>query len=173
MSYHIENPSAGNAYFRNNGNAIGDATQPDVDFTTMNGVLDSSIPAQDYGMVSVSPYEAYTGADRNSIIRGYTTQFKSGVAAATKTAIQINGSDFNRPSIPDLKHMRTNRVATAIRAGYWNPTTGGFSTLPTSADDISAFGADDEGDATRDNPGEFTYFYHSSGYTRDYPRKTQ
>lgn len=173
MAYTISNPSAGNAYFRNNGNAINATTQPQVDSSVIAGVLDSSLTANqtDYGLVSNTIYESYTGFDDISILRTYTTQYRD--KTVTKTAIQIPGSDFNRPSINDLAHMRTNRVATAIRAGFWNPTTGGFSTLPTSADDISAFGVDDEALSNKAAPGEFAFSYHKTITQKDYPARTQ
>lgn len=173
MAYTISNPSAGNVYFQTNGSAIGATTQPSVDQSAIAGVLDASITsnADDYGLISTTVYASYTGHDDISILRGYTTKFQSN--AITNTSIQIPGSDYNRPSIDRLQHVHTHRVKTAIRAGYWNPTTGGFSTLPGNADDISAFGTDSEAVSSKAAPGEFAFNYHGTVTQEGYPARTQ
>lgn len=75
------------------------------------------------------------------------------------------GSDFGiRRSIHKLESLYTRRVATAIRAGYWNVFTGEFSTEPTVADDLpdmetgSGLGTGDEAATpTRLDPGHLVY----------------
>lgn len=58
-------------------------------------------------------------------------------------------------SIHKLEVLRTRRVTTAIRAGYWNEVTGTWSTNPTNAVDTLA--TDDAANPTRSVPGELTY----------------
>lgn len=66
------------------------------------------------------------------------------------------GSDFGvRNAIHKLESIRTRRIATAIRAGYWNEFSGSWSTKPTVASD--SFGNDEAARPTRAIPGELTY----------------
>lgn len=89
------------------------------------------------------------------------------------------GSDYGiRNSIHKMLHMRTNRVATAIRAGYWHIYSGRFTTAITDADDISSMGSDNAASPTRAIPGELVYRVSgmndgSAGVTQDdYKAKT-
>lgn len=83
--------------------------------------------------------------------------YSSSVAGGQATRVGF-GSDYGiRRSIHKLEHLYTRRVATAIRAGYWNIYTGTWSTDPTVADDASTMGTDDAATPTRAKPGELTY----------------
>lgn len=80
------------------------------------------------------------------------------LAGLTKTILRSGASDFGvRRSIHKLEAMRTNRVATAIRAGYWDEYNGVFTTKPTNNNDISDFGTDHAATPTRAVPGELVY----------------
>ncbi len=80
------------------------------------------------------------------------------LAGQSNTVLRSGASDFGvRRSIHKLEHMRTNRVATAIRAGYWNIYSGTFSTAPTVADDASTMGTDNAAAPTLAIPGELVY----------------
>lgn len=109
------------------------------------------------------------------IMLGYTSSVANG--QATRVGF---GADYGiRRSIHKLEAMRTRRVATAIRAGYWNEYSGSFTTAPTNANDIATWGTDDAATPTRLVPGELTYRVSgmqdaTNGVTQDnYSAKTQ
>ena len=86
-------------------------------------------------------------------MRGYVQDVANGQYTYTGF-----GNDFGiRRSIHKLEHMYTRRVATAIRAGYWNIFTGTWSTDPVVADDAPTWGTDDAANPTRAIPGELVY----------------
>lgn len=58
-------------------------------------------------------------------------------------------------SIHKLETLRTRRLTTAIRAGYWNIYTGQFTTPPTVATDSLA--NDNAATPTRAVPGDLVY----------------
>lgn len=58
-------------------------------------------------------------------------------------------------SIHKLETLRTRRLTTAIRAGYWNIYTGQFTTPPTVATDSLA--SDSAANPTRSSPGDLVY----------------
>lgn len=87
------------------------------------------------------------------IMLGYSSSVANG--QATRTGF---GSDYGiKRSIHKLEHVYTRRVATAIRAGYWDFYSGTWSTEPVVADDISDIGTDHAATPTRAIPGELTY----------------
>lgn len=108
------------------------------------------------------------------IIRGYSM-----TPASESVGVATYGNDFGiRRSIHKLEHMRTRRVATAIRAGNWNIYTGTFSTDPTVADDAPTWGTDEAANPTRAIPGELVYRHSGmpdgtyGPVQKDYPAKT-
>lgn len=58
-------------------------------------------------------------------------------------------------SIHKLETLRTRRLTTAIRAGYWNIYSGSFTTPPTVA--VDSLSTDEAATPTRSVPGELTY----------------
>jgi len=58
-------------------------------------------------------------------------------------------------SIHKLEVLRTRRLTTAIRAGYWNIYSGSWSTNPTVA--VDTLSTDDAAAPTRAVPGELVY----------------
>jgi hypothetical protein len=58
-------------------------------------------------------------------------------------------------SIHKLETLRTRRLTTAIRAGYWNIYTGAFSPAPTVA--VDSLSTDEAATPTRSVPGELVY----------------
>lgn len=116
--------------------------------------------------------------------RGVTQRVTSSLAG-------VSGKDFLKYAADDTDHadsihsigsITTVRLATAIRAGYWNPTTGAFSSGPTAAtDNFYDIADNDTADAADDNaasvnrtrPGEFTYkLGQQLPVSADYPAKT-
>ena len=61
----------------------------------------------------------------------------------------------NVRSIHSIQAIRTRRLTTAIRAGYWNIYSGQFTTPPTVA--VDTFANDDAASPTREVPGELVY----------------
>ncbi len=78
--------------------------------------------------------------------------------ADTSNVLAGFGADFGiRQSIHKVLHVWTKLVATAIRAGQYNIYSGKFNPAVTSQDDISSFGADNEANVGRNNPGDLIY----------------
>lgn len=107
------------------------------------------------------------------IMLGYASSAAGGQKATTGF-----GADHGiRRSIHKMEAMRTYRVATAIRAGYWDEYTGTWSTAVTSADDISDMGTDEAATPSYATPGELVYRVSgqpdgTNGVTQgDYPAK--
>ena len=65
------------------------------------------------------------------------------------------GNLGTKRSIHFIESIRTVRVATAIRAGYWHIYEGTWTTAPTEAQD--SFGQDDAARPSYAVPGELTY----------------
>lgn len=61
----------------------------------------------------------------------------------------------NIRSIHKIQSVRTRRLTTAIRAGYWNIFSGTFSTSPVVA--VDTFDTDDAANPSRSAPGELVY----------------
>lgn len=79
------------------------------------------------------------------------------LAGLSNTVLRSGGSAGYRRSIHKMEAMRTTRVATAIRAGYWNIYSASWATKPTTANDISTFGTDQAATPTYAIPGELVY----------------
>lgn len=58
-------------------------------------------------------------------------------------------------SIQKLETLRTRRLTTAIRAGYWNIYSGTFSTQPTNA--VDSLATDYAAEPTQAAPGQIVY----------------
>jgi hypothetical protein len=85
-------------------------------------------------------------------------------------ASDVLATSANRPSLTRSIHrqekVRTRRLTTAIRAGYWNIYSGLWTTNPTNAvdnfwdnagDTTSSTSTDQAASPSRSNPGELTY----------------
>lgn len=83
--------------------------------------------------------------------------YSSSVANGQATRVGY-GADYGiRRSIHKVEHVYTRRVATAIRAGYWDFYSGTWSTEPTNADDVATIGTDHAATPTDAIPGELVY----------------
>jgi hypothetical protein len=58
-------------------------------------------------------------------------------------------------SIHKMEVVRVTRVATALRAGYWNEVTGSWTIAPVTAVDVLE--TDNAANPTRTNPGSLVY----------------
>jgi len=114
-------------------------------------------------------YRKTTGSIRTiqSVIRGVTTS----LAGISNTTMQSPASNYGRNSIHKVITVRTNKVATAIRAGYWNFYSGTWSTQPSLSEDSTDFGTDDAANPSYAVPGELVYLTPSV-VTENYDAKT-
>jgi hypothetical protein len=146
---------------------------PDVNSFVTDRAYVASATAGNYTLVS-GRFASMTAGEY--LIRGYTL---GGGSSPVSVSLATYGSDFGiRRSIHKLEHMRTRRVATAIRAGNWNIYTGQFTTAPVVADDAPTWGTDEAATPTRAIPGELVYRHSGmpdgtyGPVQKDYPAKT-
>lgn len=88
------------------------------------------------------------------IVKGFSM-----VPAAQAGTFPTYGKPGITNSIHQMLHMRTVRVATAIRAGFWDIFAGVFTTALVTADDMPDFnvGSDLDGAAENDHAANPTY----------------
>lgn len=161
-----------NVYGSTSGNVDGPqkVTAKDTNTFTTNKKFTAAATAGSYKLVagrfaSMTPKQYIFMGDSCSVAGGQATRIGY-------------GSDHGiRHSIHYLLHLYTRRVATAIRAGYWNEFTGQWSTKPTNADDASTMGNDHAAILTRASPGELIYRvsgnpdFGKGVVQKDYPAK--
>lgn len=109
----------------------------------------ASATAGDYSLVTGRFASMTAGA---WIMRGGVS---TDVAEAGVHTSNQFGTLGTRRSIHFIEAIRTVRVATAIRAGYWHIYEGRWTTAPTEAQD--SFGQDDAARPSYAVPGELTY----------------
>jgi hypothetical protein len=125
-------------------------------------VVQDTITSGDYAAVASSGSPNFAYNNQKPIAMRYTTT----IAGTGNTVLQP-GADT--PSLFRSIHrqevVRSRRLTTAIRAGYWNIYSGQFSTAPTVAVDntwsnaanaTTATSSDDAARPSRTAPGEFT-----------------
>ena len=81
------------------------------------------------------------------------------------------GSEYARRKVHSVTAARTDGVEAAIRAGYWHPFSGVFTTAPTAANNFAGMGADNEITGINGNiqvGGEFNYRYAVTNTTGNY-----
>ena len=120
-----------------------------------NAVVDYADPAES------------TGTFKNDSTRLVAQRVASTLAGVSNTAILSGGHGdvHDMRSIARQEKVRSTRLATAIKAGNWNPTTGTFSSITTAVDDFydpiakstSSTSTDEAATPTRSKPGEFAY----------------
>jgi len=111
--------------------------------------------------------------DRRNFIFMKGTGQTHGVA---NTKLMSASSDYGRSKVHSVKAVRTQKVATAIRAGNLVLASGKFSTPPTQSNDFAGWGTDEVTQNSSTNyglKGEFVYRYGGpSGSLNDYNGKT-
>jgi hypothetical protein len=122
------------------------------------------------------------GTNTDEALSAGTFAFNSRGPVAKKVTTSLSGvsntvlrSGADQPqlirSIHKLEVLTTRRVATAIRAGYWNIYSGVFSPAPTVATDTLA--TDNAATPTRANPGQLAYMTGAKNPVQDdYAAKT-
>lgn len=126
-------------------------------------VIQDTVTSGDYAAVASSGSPNFAYNNQKPIALRYTTT----IAGTGNTTLR-SGADTPGliRSIHRMETVRTRRLTTAIRAGYWNIYSGQFSTSPTVAVDnwydiaaqsTTATTPDDAADPTLTAPGEFTF----------------
>ncbi len=136
-----------------------------------NAVVDYADPAES------------TGTFKNDSTRLVAQRVASTLAGVSNTAILSGGHGdvHDMRSIARQEKVRSTRLATAIRAGNWNPTSGSFSSITTAADDFysitaegtQATSSDTAATPTRAEPGQLVFApVRSVSDFKDYAAKT-
>jgi hypothetical protein len=143
-------------------------------------VLDSV--ALGYSNVGVFGTAVVDGTDTDKALTAGTFSFNNQAPVAKRVTTSLSGvsnsflqSGAAKPgvvrSIHFVQSVRTRRLTTAIRAGYWNIYTGQFSSAPTVA--VDTFATDNAANVSRAFPGQLTYKTGAPVPVQDdYPEKT-
>lgn len=145
------------------------------------------------GVILNRAYQASTGNITLSTAVGTMAGQTVGNYIMKRVAGTVHGQSTNtmliagavrndsRDKVHKVNAVRTSKVATAIRAGYWNVFTGSWTTAPSVSNDYTLFdldGSDAPDDTTKDSTssyglrGEFTYQQQRTPVTGDYEAKT-
>lgn len=124
---------------------------PDVNSFVTNRPFTVSATAGDYSLVA--------GRFASMTAETWIIQGSSMVPAARAGTFPTYGKAGITNSIHQMLHMRTARVASAIRLGFWDIFSGSFTTAPVLADDMAAMnvGADLDGAPANDSAANPTY----------------
>ena len=168
-----------------NGSAVTSSSTKNVGGAVINGgkttILDKvSLGNSNGGPTGTGPVD---GTDTNEANSAGTFAYNNQSPIAKRVTKTLSGvsnttlqSGAAQPglvrSIHKLEVVRTRRLTTAIRAGYWNIYSGAFSPAPTVA--VDSLATDDAATVSRSAPGELVFL--SSGAkldrTHDYSAKT-
>jgi len=158
---------------RNNGGAV-------IKAGTSATLVDNV--ALGYSNVGVFGSSVADGTNTDKALSAGTFSFNNQSPIAKRVTTTLSGvsntylqSGAAKPgiirSIHKLEVVRTRRLTTAIRAGYWNIYSGSFTAPPTVA--VDSFASDDAASPSRSAPGELTYMTGSVVPVQDdYAEKT-
>lgn len=144
-----------------------------------SALLDTRSPAR--GTTSVFASTPYDGDDADKVNSGATFAYSSRTPIAPRVSSTLAGLSNDAllgaagvPSqirgIHSINSIRTRRLTTAIRAGYWDGYNGTFSVDPTVA--VDTFADDNAASVSRSAPGELAYRDGSDQPIQaDYPAK--
>lgn len=126
------------------------------------GVFASTVIDDNYADKAVSG-----GVFAHNHVKPITGRVTTEIAGVTSTAFSTNSNNPSQlRSINKRESIRSNGVATAIRAGYWNIYSGTWSTNPTATTQATTgvptagqtqVGNDDAATPTRSAPGELVF----------------
>lgn len=151
-----------------NGSAVTATSTKNKGGAVVNGgtttILDKV--ALGYSNVGVFGSSVKDGTDTDKALSAGTFSYNNQSPIAKRVTESLSGvtntvlqSGADQPglirSIHKLEVVRTRRLTTAIRAGYWNIYSGTWSTNPTVA--VDTFATDHAATPTRSVPGELTY----------------
>lgn len=166
-----------------------------VAITDTAGVVDGgarvySIP-NSTGIIVNRPYAASTGTITvaassgnmsNMLASNYSIRGVYGTVHSLAISKLLSpASDYGRSKVHKVNAVRTSKVATAVRAGYWNMFTGSWTTAPSTSNDYANFDLDGSNvpdDETkslgtnREVGGEFAYSQQRTVVSGNYEAKT-
>lgn len=135
-----------------------------------------------YSDVGVFGSSVVDGTDTDKALTSGTFSYNNQSPVAKRVTTTLSGvsntylqSGAAKPgnirSIHLIQSVRTRRLTTAIRAGYWNIYSGTFGTTPTVA--VDTFATDNAANVSRTSPGQLTYKTGAPVPVQDdYPEKT-
>lgn len=167
------------------GSAVTSSSTKNIGGSVVNGGKTSLLDSVDLGYSNVGVFgtSVINGTDTDKALSVGIFSYNNQSPVAKRLTESLSGvsntvlqSGADQPglirSIHKLETLRTRRLTTAIRAGYWNIYSGVFSTAPTVA--VDSLGNDDAATVSRSAPGELVFL--SSGAkldrTHDYTAKT-
>lgn len=123
----------------------------------------SNLGGSNVGVFGSTPVD---GDNADKALSGGTFAYNNESPVAKRVSTSLSGvsntvlrSGAAQPglvrSIHKLETLRTRRLTTAIRAGYWNIFSGTFSTPPTVA--VDSLATDNAATPTRSVPGSLVY----------------
>lgn len=151
-----------------NGSAVTSSSTNNDNGSVLNGGSTSVLNSVDLGYSDVGVFgsSVIDGDDTNKPLSAGSFSYSNQKPVAkrvTKTLSGVSNTYLqsgasvpgNIRSIHKINAVRTRRLTTAIRAGYWNIYSGAFSPAPTVA--VDTFSTDDAANPTRSVPGELVY----------------
>lgn len=125
--------------------AVGDFLYTDKGYLTpVLAVLSTTavVIALDFDTANTFRTAVYSKVPKDAVVQNRAGEFlifgnTASVAGSANSAINGGATGPNR-STNKAEAVRTRRVGTAIRAGYWDHINGEFTTAPTVANDASA-----------------------------------
>ena len=150
------------------GNAVTSTSTNNRGGAVVNGGTSTILDSVDLGYSNVGVFGSSVadGTDTDKALSDGTFSYNNSSPIAKRVTESLSGvtntvllSGADQPqlirSIHKLEVVRTRRLTTAIRAGYWNIYSGTWSTNPTVA--VDSLATDDAANPTRSSPGELTY----------------
>lgn len=151
------------------GNAVTTTSTNNDNGSVLNGGSTTVLNSVDLGYSNVGVFgsSVIDGDDTDKALDAGTFSYSNQKPVAKRITEELAGgvsntflqSGASKPdltrSIHKLEVLRTRRLTTAIRAGYWNIYSGAWSTSPTVAVDTLA--SDNAATPTRTVPGELVY----------------
>ena len=151
-----------------NGSAVTATSTNNKGGAVVNGGTTTILDSVDLGYSNVGVFgtAVVNGDDTDKALSAGTFSYNNDSPIAKRVTTTLSGvtntvlrSGASQPglirSIHKLEVVRTRRLTTAIRAGYWNIYSGSFTTPPTVA--VDSFPSDDAANPSRTVPGELTY----------------
>jgi hypothetical protein len=151
-----------------NGSAVTATSTKNIGGAVINGGTTTILDSVDLGYSDVGVFGSSVadGTDTDKALSAGTFSYNNQSPIAKRVTETLSGvtntvlqSGADQPglirSIHKLEVVRTRRLTTAIRAGYWNIYSGSFTTPPTVA--VDTFATDEAATPTRSVPGELTY----------------
>ena len=151
-----------------NGSAVTSSSTKNVGGAVLNGGNTTILDSLDLGYSDVGVFgsSVVDGSDTDKALSAGTFSYNNQKPVAKRVTETLSGvanttlqSGAAQPglvrSIHKLEVLRTRRLTTAIRAGYWNIYSGSWTTNPTVA--VDSLATDEAATPTRSVPGELVY----------------